>query len=285
MRFLAALVPLCLVVGACGPSAATGENAVLFVRGGNGTGGFVSGGNEQLSSIDDFSTAPGNAGWGELRRTLESAGFVVRETVERGGPIDLDAVEIGSYAVVVFGSNNARYSDDAAARLDAWVRDGGGALFVSDATFGSSWAAAPSSDQTFLSRFDLVMNQDAASGVVTLSASDFVAPSHPVLAGVAAFEGEGVSACTVTDHVADVAPVRLVAAKADVRANAGEPGPSTPPTDRDASLAVAQVGKGRVACHFDRNTFFNANGAGTSIRKAGNAKLATNLFLWLAKRT
>ncbi|MDB4994927.1 MAG: hypothetical protein JWM74_2359 [Myxococcaceae bacterium] len=285
MRVLTALVPLCLVVGACGPSARTGENAVLFVRGGPGTGGLVSGGDEQLSSIDDTSTAPGNAGWGELRANLESAGFVVRETIERGGPIDLDAVDIGTYAVIVFGSNNARYSDDAAARLDAWVRDGGGALFVSDASFGSSWGAAPSSDQTFLSRFDLVMNQDGANGVVTLSGADFLAPQHSVLSGVSAFEGEGVSACSITDHVADVAPVRLVAAKADVRANAGEPGPLAAPTDRDASLAVAQVGKGRVACHFDRSTFFNAGGAGTSIRKAGNAKLATNLFLWLANRT
>jgi hypothetical protein len=53
-------------------------------------------------------------------------------------------------------------------------------------------------------------------------------------------------------------------------------------TADDASLAVVEHGRGRVACHFDRNTFFNENGAGTSLTRAGNRTYARNLFAWLA---
>src|SRR5207302_9000318 len=48
---------------------------------------------------------------------------------------------------------------------------------------------------------------------------------------------------------------------------------------------VAEAGLGRVAIHFDRNTFFNANGAGTSLHRFDNARYAKNLFEWLAGRS
>lgn len=61
-------------------------------------------------------------------------------------------------------------------------------------------------------------------------------------------------------------------------------GPVTDPTERDASLAVVEVGHGRVACRFDRNTFFNVNGGGSSLPPADNQRYARNLFAYLAGR-
>ncbi|MFT4546272.1 MAG: hypothetical protein ACI8XO_003561 [Verrucomicrobiales bacterium] len=45
---------------------------------------------------------------------------------------------------------------------------------------------------------------------------------------------------------------------------------------------VATFGSGRVAGHYDRNTFFNANGADTDINRLDNEAYSRNLFNWLA---
>ena len=51
----------------------------------------------------------------------------------------------------------------------------------------------------------------------------------------------------------------------------------------DAVVIAATVGDGKVLGHFDRNTFFNANGAGTNINRFDNMQLALNMFDWLAE--
>jgi hypothetical protein len=52
----------------------------------------------------------------------------------------------------------------------------------------------------------------------------------------------------------------------------------------DGSLVIALAGSGRVAGHFDRNTFFNRGGAGTDITRFDNRIYAKNLFAWLTDR-
>ena len=49
----------------------------------------------------------------------------------------------------------------------------------------------------------------------------------------------------------------------------------------DAALIVAGVDEGKIAGHYDRNTFFNLNGAGTNINRFDNKQYALNLFGWL----
>lgn len=270
-------------LAACGDDLAPREDRILFVRGATGTGGFISGGaDSQLSDLDDAAPTPFNTGFGQLAELLRGEGFVVEQLVEGEGgtPLALAESTLARYRVIVLASNNARYDAAAAERLERFVRDGGGALFLSDANWGLRFDHAPSSDQVFLDRFGLVMNQDGG-GFVELTAADFVEPEHPILAGVRSFTGEGVSPCTVPDGSA---AQRLVAARAVVRRNTAPTGPVTEPTERDASLAVVAVGRGRVACHFDRNTFFNANGGGSSLPLADNQRYARNLFAYLAGR-
>lgn len=261
---------------------------ILFIHGGSMTGGFVEGGaDEHLSSIHDESTGEYNHGYGQLRAFLERDGFVV-EQLEEGPasdnrPVDLSVMS--RYAIVVFGSNNATYSAADADALARYVRDGGGALFISDGNWGSFWDKAPNSDQTFLTQFGLVMNQDGG-GQITLVGPDLLVPDHPIFEGVdLGFEGHGVSPCTLTYDPAQLAtPVRLAVAKDVVHRNTAPDGPIEPATADDGSLIVVEYGAGRVACHFDRNTFFNENGAGVSLVSASNTAYARNLFAWLAGR-
>jgi hypothetical protein len=277
---------------------------VLFIRGGSGTGGLGggAGADGQLSDIHDTSTAAGNHGFAELAALLAAQGFVVEQVVEgpapRGLPVNLQAIDLSHYDVLVFGSNNASYLAGAVAWVVPYVCSGGSALFISDANWGSDWGDAPSSDQAFLDAFDLVMNQDAGTYVVSRSAGDFVIGgvdqgTHPILAGpdgvlgtaddVDNFDGEGVSPATVTHFFPGVEPVVLAKAKQTIHLNDSTgSGSFQPPGVADGALVALEYGAGRVACLFDRNTFFNLNGAGTSLHNWDNAQLARNLFAWLA---
>lgn len=259
---------------------------LLFIKGGPGSGGFLEGGaDEQLSSIYDNSTANRNHGWGELRAMLLGEGYELIQVVEGAGgssPVNLAAVDLTEFSVIVFGSNNASYGAAHVNAVEDYIRNGGAALFISDANWGLNWGDAPDSDQPFLDRFGWVMNQDR--GQYTLSRGQFTAPAHPVLEGVDSFEGEGVSPITIDDYnVPGVETTRLAPAQGNVRRNTqyGQ-GPSTQATQHDCSLVVATAGFGRIAGHFDRNTFFNRNGAGTDIHDNDNLALARNLFAWLA---
>lgn len=280
---------------------------ILFVRGADRSGGFLEARNddqrtEQLAGIDNDNTARGNHGWSQLAELLTDHGYTLTqltETVEpgntegqsQGEPIDFAAMDLSQYDAIVFGSNNARYSEEQADAIEQYLRDGGGAIFISDTNFGSDWADAPDSDQCFLSRFGLTVNQDHGTYTRTRADGEFAQPDHPVLAGVDRFDGEGVTPITVSpdpDEIPEGVTVDiLVTAEGhNVRRNhapfgARNLGPTTPATAQDAVLLAATVGQGRLIAHFDRNTFFNQNGAGTDLTRFDNTKLALNLFEWV----
>lgn len=297
-RHLAVLIVLLL-----GLAQAATPPRILFVRGGSGTGGFINGGGDgNLSDLFDFNFGLGNSGYGELGMLLAADGYAVQQIVEGSGgggvPIPLLGLDLAQYDVIVFASNNAAYDALGADRIAQYVCAGGGVLFISDANWGSSWSDAPNSDQTFLRAFDLGMNQDGGTYSLARANGDFIVGgvdrgTHPVLAGpdatvgtaddVNAFDGEGVSPATVKHLFPGVEPLVLANAKGLVHRNDSlGNGSFSAATIDDAALVVVEYGAGRVACHFDRNTFFNLNGAGTSLHVFDNAQLAKNLFAWLA---
>jgi hypothetical protein len=284
---------------------AHGGDRILFIRGGERTGGFLEGGaDEQLSDINDYSTAAGNHGFGELHDLLLAEGYAVDQVIE--GPaenntkIDFSSIDLASYQIIVFGSNNADYDANDAALIGEWVCRGGAALFISDANWGRSWCDAPNSDQTFLGQFDLIMNQDAFLYTLRRADGDFVVGGddrgmHPILAGpdgqlgtpddVNSFDGEGVSPLTLTSLLPGVEPMVLAKAEIGIHVNDqcdSDGGSVRGVTLDDGALVALEYGGGRVAGHFDRNTFFNQNGAGTSLHREDNAQYAKNLFRWLA---
>ncbi len=271
------------------------QDRVLFIRGGDGTGGVVEATNraertEQLADIINTSESRGNHGWATLAKTLGANGFELEQALEgpeeKPAPIELDKQNLSHYAIIVFGSNNATYTD---AQVDAfwkYIRAGGSALFISDANFGNTWQAAPNSDQKLLARSGVIVNQDHGTYTVERGKADYIAPDHPILKNVGKFDGEGVSPVQMPEKAPDGFTVTQIArAKGKTRINDGsKQGTERDVTPRDSSLLVIEHGHGRVACHFDRNTFFNVNGAGTSIERHDNKRYAINLFGWLARR-
>ncbi len=303
MRIELALRLAWLLVIAAPAGADAQTTKIVFIRGGPGSGGFLGGGADtHLSDVNDPSTNPGNTGFFELKSLLIAEGYSVEQVIEGPGgssPIDLATIGLPSIDVLVFGSNNAPYSAAAATSIEEYVCGGGAALFISDANWGSNWGDAPSSDQTFLDRFDLIMNQDAGTYALHRAAGDFVINGvdhggHPILAGpdgvvgtsddVDDFDGEGVSPITLGTMLPGVLPIVLAKAKGTIHVNDSIGSGSTrPATPDDGALVVLEFGTGRGAGHFDRNTFFNQNGAGTSLHQLDNAQYARNLFRWLVE--
>lgn len=275
---------------------------VLFIRGADRSGGFFEADTdfertEHLGDITNQSTANGNHGWYELAELLRDDGFVleqISESVEAGAPgsgstqgehIGLETMDLSAYDVIVMGSNNAVYDAAAIDAFEAYILGGGAALFISDAGFGSGWPDAANSDQQFLDRFGWTMQQDFGFYTVERAEGDFLVPNHPILDGVDTIEGEGESPLVrPSKDVAGVSTTIVVRAKPGdrTRNNNGNPGTFRDITPDDAATLIATAGCGRLAGHFDRNTFFNQSGAGTNINKYDHRAYALNLFRWLA---
>lgn len=270
---------------------------ILFIRGADRSGGFLEAGNdaqrtEQLADINNQSTANGNHGWYELAETLRDAGYTltqITETAENvsgasdGLPVAFDTMDLSIYDAIVFGSNNAVYTTAQVDAVENYIRGGGGAIFISDANFGSDWADASDSDQQFLDRFGLIMHQDQGTYAIERGDGEFLVPDHPIFDGVDAFDGEGVTPIEVGTLTGGVTATILANAEGNTRLNeppfgGNNQGPSVSSDPNDAALLVAQADAGRIIGHFDRNTFFNLNGAGTNINRLDNRQYALNLF-------
>ncbi|MEL7471692.1 MAG: GC-type dockerin domain-anchored protein [Planctomycetota bacterium] len=283
---------------------AAAQPRVLFVRGAERSGGFFEAGNdagltEQLADINNTATGGGNHGWFEFAEALRADGFVVEQIIEPlevgapstgqtdGAPIAFESIDLSVYDALVFGSNNAVYPSASVDAVEAYVRTGGAAMFISDANFGSDWPDASTSDQFFLDRFGWVMQQDRGTYRLGRADGDFLEPDAAILANVDDIDGEGVSPIVVpTTDLPGVESLLVVRANpgSQTRNNdstSGQ-GSSRPVGPQDAALAVAFVECGRIAGHYDRNTFFNLNGAGTSINRFDNMAYAVQLVRWLA---
>jgi hypothetical protein len=266
--------------------------SILFVRGADGTGG--PGDTENLSDIDNFSTLPGNHGFGWLRTLLELDGFTVSQHVESTSPLTLPLLL--PHRIVVMGSNNGLFSTPEVDAFDQYIDAGGSALFISDANWGPLWGAAAISDNLFLARYGAQVYQDSGQAALLLRADPgrFLLPDHPVLSGpdgaggasdVDAYDGEGISLFQVLPSTSAYQAFSIVSATGLlVRLNTpdGSFGPTQPAGPNDSAMIVVETPETRIVGHFDRNTFFNANGAGTDLTHWHNGQLALDLFRYLA---
>ncbi len=197
---------------------------------------------------------------------------------------------------MVFGSNNKPYSAAEIKAFHDYVYRGGSALFISDANWGLTWEAAPASDNGFLARYGAQVYQD--SGQLPLIAraqkGRYLFPGHPVLSGpdgagnksdVNRYNGEGVSLFRITKGSGGYQAMAMVSATGlfkRLNNNSGKAGTIQKAGTGDAAMVFVEKGNARIVGHFDRNTFFNLNGAGTDIFKLDNAQLALNIFRYLA---
>lgn len=283
---------------------------VLNIRGGENTGGLASGNENELSSFSDYSKADQNRGWGEFADLLKKTGFDPQEiregklkpgcevqiSVPCSDPIDFAGMDLAKYSVIIMGSNNSRYDKAAVDAVMQYIEQGGGIIFMSDGNFGRDYRAAPWSDQPFMDRFGLIMNQDNGYYPIKRSAGDFLIPSHPLLAGVDEFNGEGINPISFDKKISGIKVEIISKAKTQVRRNAnsdGTPiggsnlgkGPLTNANENDASLISAEYGKGRAVFIYDRNCFFNDGAKTSSMAQVDNKKLVLNIMEWVKRKS
>ena len=194
----------------------------------------------------------------------------------------LTQASLSWYDLIVLGSNNRRYSSQEASALAAYVSRGGAVLALSDSRFGLSPdrstnapGAGELSDNDLMVQFGMQIEHDNYQ-LVTAGSKRFVQPAHPVLSGLSSFKGEGVSLIKTLGL-----PAQVVVRGDGLLLTDGH----TITGPEYAITAIANVGLGRVASTFDRNTFFNAGvgSDGTDLSELDNRRYALNLFNWLAR--
>jgi hypothetical protein len=226
----------------------------------------------------------GRNGYAQLAEALaEEQGHNFTERADTDPAVNpLTLLELARYDLLVLGSNNRRFSASEQQTVVRYVSAGGALLALSDSRFGLSpnrplnaLGAGELSDNDLLAPFGMAIEHDNYQ-VVVADGSRFAGPTHPILRGLTSFKGEGVSLIHVTG-----APARILVRGDGLLLTDGHTitGPDY------AITAVAQVGRGRVAATFDRNTFFNAGvgSDGTNLSELDNRAYALNLFDWLAR--
>ncbi len=210
----------------------------------------------------------GGKGFSQFAQALRDVGLEPVEALDT--TVTLDAATLAQYHVVIFSSNNRRFTAAEQNAVVAFVNAGGGILLFSDSGFGFEEGRA--SDNDIAQHFNLLIHHDNYGGVYTIS--QYTQP-HFITDGIT-FKGEGVSMVRVLGAPA----VQLAECQGGAKKLHDDDGPIQA---SDSVLAVAEVGLGRVAVTFDRNTFFNPPGAGTNITEVNNRQYAKNLVVWLAR--
>ncbi|MFQ5507462.1 MAG: hypothetical protein ACE5F1_22085, partial [Planctomycetota bacterium] len=276
-----------------------GGRSVLFIRGADGSGGAKSGGSflqrtEQLSDVHNRSMVPGNHGYGALRDLLMAEGFRVSQWIE--SPKLLTRAVLQGHRIIVWGSNNKVLAASEIQAFHAYIDAGGSALFLCDADWGSTFGAAPASDNQLLARYGVTVHQDSGQ-TPRLARSEhgrYLILEHPLLSGpdgaggaddVGSYDGAGISLFRIGRGSSGFQAISLVSAlgmQKRLNTPTGKPGALLPADKNDAAMFVVEKGNARIVGHFDRNSFFNKNGYGSQLAHLDNASLARNIFRFLA---
>lgn len=220
--------------------------------------------------------------------------FRLEEALDR--TVKLTPEFLGRYDVLVLASNNRRFTtegdDSERQAVRDWVQGGGGLVAWSDSAFGGSFKAVGvgnpngrDSDNDLMAQFGMFLMRDNGAGnykIERYTMPHFLNDYEPE--GGVVFRGEGVSPVRVSEPAVMLAPMQHGGLGGAIKLHGDdEKDPAIGPLDptRDAALAVAEVGQGRVLATFDRNTFWN-DGEGTRLGQVDNREFAQRLFIWVS---
>lgn len=258
---------------------------VLYIYGDVSDDGDIPSGDKKpfhQMRLDD----PGRLGLSQFKDAIEKTGLTISEAYD--ADLRLTPEFLATYRVLILGSNQRRFSADEAAALDRWVRDGGGVVAWSDSAFGGLHSKVGmgntkglNSDNDLTRQFGMQFLRDNGAGNYLIS--QYTRPhflNRNRANGGIRFRGEGVSCVRVSPPAEILAPLQDGGLGGGIRLNK-EDGDLIP--ERDAALAIAEVGKGRVVGVFDRNTYWN-QGEGTQLSHEDNREFAQRIILWAAAR-
>ncbi|MGF1449561.1 MAG: hypothetical protein ACFB20_09105 [Opitutales bacterium] len=226
----------------------------------------------------------GARGMSQFREAIEAAGFQVDEAYD--AEVVIDAALLEPLSVLVLASNQRRFGKAEAVALHKWVEGGGGVIAWSDSAFGGHFrqvglgnTVGRDSDNDLMTQFGMYFMTDNGGGnyLIVEYAEDHFLNGNDKTGGVR-FRGEGVSPVRVSAPARLLAPMQHGGLGGGLRLNKVDG--KLDPT-RDAALAIAEVGEGRVVGVFDRNLFWNA-GEGTRLSHSDNREFTQRLMLWTA---
>ncbi|MGF1679593.1 MAG: hypothetical protein ACFCUX_10425 [Candidatus Methylacidiphilales bacterium] len=220
----------------------------------------------------------------QFKAAIEETGLTIDEAYDV--EVRLTPEFLAKHRVLILGSNQRRFTPDEASALDRWVRDGGGLVAWSDSAFGGEHSKVGmgntkglESNNDLTLQFGMRFLRDNGAGnylVTQFTRPHFI--NRDKADGGIRFRGEGVSCVRVSPPAELLAPLQEGGLRGGIRLNK-EDGPLIP--ERDAALAIAEIGKGRVVGVFDRNTYWN-KGAGTQLSHEDNREFAQRIILWAA---
>ncbi len=264
---------------------ASDKPAVLYLYGDVSAHGKVPSGNEkpfhQMRLNDE-----GRRGMSQFKEAIEEVGFDIREAYD--AETTLDTKTLAPLSVLILGSNQRRFTPEERAAVEQWVKDGGGIIAWSDSAFGGHFRhvgvdnpTGRISNNDITEPFGMYFMTDNGAGnyLVTEYEKDHFLNRSDKDGGLA-FRGEGVSPVRVSAPATMLAKLQHGGLGGGLRLNKVD-GKYDP--DRDAALAIAEVGKGRAIGVFDRNLFWNA-GEGTRLSHNDNREFTQRLVLWAAGR-
>ncbi|GAB4250140.1 MAG: hypothetical protein OHK005_17070 [Candidatus Methylacidiphilales bacterium] len=266
-----------------GPDAVVGaeRSRVLYLYGDVSAEGDVPSGEKEPFHQMRLSDT-GDRGLSQFRDALAAVGVEVQEAYDAS--VTLTEAFLRPVRGLILGSNQRRFTADEVTAVRKWVEAGGGLVAWSDSAFGGHFAKVGvdnpkgrDSNNDLTAQFGMFFLTDNGAGnylVERYTEPHYLNAGNPN--GGIRFRGEGVSPVRVSPPARMLAPLQEGGLGGGLRVNRVDE-PFDP--DRDAALAIAEVGQGRVVGTFDRNTFWNA-GEGTRLSHVDNRAFAQRLVLW-----
>lgn len=188
--------------------------------------------------------------------------------------------QLKRYTVVVLGANGRLFSPAELAALNQYYEQGGSMLVYADFQYGpNNWA----SDNGFLNPFGIEVFPDNFQPTTLISD---VLTTHPVMNGVKAIQGEGISQFRISQ--AALAQVQVFATCSPLTRSGCIVKPEEHAKIQTGDVVACvwvrvNASAGRMAGLCDRNPLHNGPGPGSDIDQVDNRTFARNLFAWLAK--
>jgi hypothetical protein len=236
---------------------------------------------------------PSPLGFSSFAEAIRELGYTVQQAYDR--QVTLDERTLAEVDVLILGSNNRLFTEAEAEALERWVRSGGGLIAWSDSAMGGDHSkvglgnpVGRDSNNSLTERFGMHFLVDTGH--------DYSGPANKTPGvGITQWERPHALNNHETDGLAEqglvvygegVSPVRIrppavMLARLQNRGQIGVGKVDRPyQPERDAAVAVAEIGDGRVIGYFDRNTFFNRGGPGTDLTEVSNRAFAQRMVLW-----
>lgn len=273
--FLAIILMACAVEPTPAPPTATPNvKNVLFIQ-----GDHVPDNGYPHSRVRDTGTVPES--FTRLRTEVleRDLGLVVDEFILTSQNA-ITPEQIKAYKTVVLGANGRVLQPAEVTALVQYYEKGGGVLVYADFQYGpTNWA----SDNTFLNQFGIEVFPDNFQPTTVITD---IMPTHPLMNGITAIQGEGISQFRVSQ--AALAQVEVLAKCSPLNRSGcivkPEEQAKIQPGDVVACVwARSNPSGGRLAGVCDRNLFHNGPGPGSDLDQVNNRAFARNLFSWLAR--